>query len=64
MGGGGWGGGPKTHWGMYLLDIIIILQKVKQTDQPLGIGYVNRPKKAKIRGYVAFSLIHACLALI
>ena len=54
--GGGLGGsGPKTHWGMRLLDIIMILQGVKLTIQPLGVGYANRPKKAKMGGYVAFS---------
>ena len=62
---GGLGGaGPKTHWGMLLLDKIMILQGVKLTIQPLGVGYANRPKKAKMGGYVAFSPINACLALI
>ena len=49
------GSGPKTHWGMRLLDKIMILQGVKLTIQPLGVGYANRPKKAKMGGYVAFS---------
>ena len=40
----------------------MILQGVKLTIQPLGVGYANRPKKAKIGGYVAFSPIYACLA--
>ena len=63
--GGGLGGsGPKTHWGMRFLDKIMILQGVKLTIQPLGVGYANRPKKAKMGGYVAFSPIYACLALI
>ena len=63
--GGGLGGsGPKTHWGMHLLDKIMILLGVKRTGQPLGVGYANRPKKAKMGGYVAFSHIYACLALI
>ena len=63
--GGGLGGsGPKTHWGMRLLDKLMILQKVKPTIQPLGVGYANSPKKAKMGGYVAFSPIYACLALI
>ena len=63
--GGGLGGsGPKTHWGMRLLDKIMILQGVKLTIQPLGVGYANRPKMAKMGGYVAFSPIYACLALI
>ena len=54
--GGGLGGsGPKTHWGMRLLDKIMILQGAKLTIQPFGVGYANRPKKAKMRGYVAFS---------
>ena len=62
---GGLGGsGPKTHWGMRLLDKIMILQGVKLTIEPLGVGYVNRPKKAQNGGYVAFSPIYACLALI
>ena len=62
---GGLGGsGPKTHWGMRLLDKIMILQGVKLTIQPLGVGYANRPKNAKMGGYVAFSPIYACLALI
>ena len=56
--------GPKTHWGMHLLDKIMILQGIKLTIQPLGVGYANRPKKAKMGGYVAFSPIYACLALI
>ena len=42
----------------------MILQGVKLTIQPLGVGYANRPKKAKMGGYVAFSHIYACLALI
>ena len=33
----------------------MILQGVKPTIQPLGVGYANRPKKAKMGGYVAFS---------
>ena len=41
----------------------MILQGVKLTIQPLGVGYANRPKKAKMGGYVAFSPIYACLAL-
>ena len=62
---GVWGGsGPKTHWGMRLLDKKMILQGVKLTIQPLGVGYANRPKKAQNGGYVAFSPIYACLALI
>ena len=66
VGGGLGGSGPKTHWGMSLLDkiMIMILQGVKLTIQPLGVGYANRPKKAKMGGYVAFSPIYACLALI
>ena len=63
--GGGLGGsGPRTHWGIRLLDKIMILQVVKLTIQPLGVGYANRPKKAQNRGYVVFSPIYACLALI
>ena len=57
-----WGGsGPKTHWGMRLLDKIMILQGVKPTIQPLGVGYANRPKKAQNGGYVAISPIYAWL---
>ena len=63
--GGGLGGsGPKTRWGMRILDKIMILQGVKLTIQPLGVGYANSPKMAKMGGYVAFSPIYACLALI
>ena len=42
----------------------MILQGVKLTIQPLGVGYANRPKMDKMGGYVAFSPIYACLALI
>ena len=49
-GGGGGGSGPKTHWGMRLLDKIMILQGGKLTIQPLGVGYANRPKKAQNGG--------------
>ena len=49
-GGGPGGSGPKTHWGMRLLDKIMILQGVKLTIQPLGVGHANRPKKAKMGG--------------
>ena len=63
--GGGLGAsGPKSHWGMHLLDKIMILQRFKLTIQPLGVGYANSPKKAKMGGYVAFSPIYASLALI
>ena len=59
---GGLGGsGPKTHWGMRLLDKIMILQGVKLTIQPLGVGYANRPKWG---GMWRFPHIYACLALI
>ena len=50
VGGGLGGSGPKTHWGMRLLDKIMILQGVKLTIQPLGVGYANRPKKAQNGG--------------
>ena len=63
-GGGPGGSGPKTHPGMRLLDKIMILQGVKSTIQPLGVGYADRPKKAQNGGYVAFPPIYACLALI
>ena len=46
-GGGSGASGPKTHWGMRLLDKLMILQGVKLTIQPLGVGYANRPKKAQ-----------------
>ena len=62
--GGSRGSGPKTHWGMRLLDKIMILQGAKLTIQYLGVGYANRPKKAKMGWYVVFSPIYACLALI
>ena len=42
----------------------MILQGVKLTIQPLGVGYTNSHKMAKMGGYVAFSPIYACLALI
>ena len=63
-GGSGGGSGPKAHWGMRLLDKIMILQGVKLTIQPLEVGYANSPKKAKMGRYVAFSPIYARLALI
>ena len=58
------GSGPKTHWGMRLLNKIMILQGVKLTIQPLGVGYADRPKKAKMGGMWRFHHIYACLALI
>ena len=62
---GGLGGsGLETHWGMRLLDKIMILQGVKLSIQPLGVGYATRPKKAKMGGYVAFSPLYACLTWI
>ena len=64
VGGGSGGSGPKTHRGMRFLDKIMILQGVKLTNHPFGVGYANRPKKAKMGGYVAFSPIYTCLALI
>ena len=42
----------------------MILQGVKLTIQPLGVGYANRPKKPNMGGYVACSLIYFCLALV
>ena len=60
--GGSGGSGPKTHWGMRLLDKIMILQGVKLTIQPLGVGYANRPKMGG--GMWRFPHIYACLALI
>ena len=47
---GGGGSGPKTHWGMHLLNKLRILQGVKVTIQPLGVGYANGPKKAQMGG--------------
>ena len=38
----------------------MILQGVKLTIQPLGVGYANSHKMAKMGGYVAFSPIYAC----
>ena len=55
---GGGGSGPKTHWGMRLLDKIMILQGVKLTIQPLEVGYADRPKKAQKGGYMVFSHIY------
>ena len=46
----GGGSGPKAHWGMRLWDNIMILQKVKLTIRPLGVGYSNRPKIAQNGG--------------
>ena len=49
-----WGGlgesTPKTHWGMCLLDKIMMLQGITQTIQTLGVGYANTPKKAQNGG--------------
>ena len=50
-----WGEGilgvrTKTHWGMCLFDKIMILQGVKLTAQPLGVGYTNKPKNAQNGG--------------
>ena len=36
--------GPKTLWGMHLLDKMMIFQGVKPTIQPFEVGYANRPK--------------------
>ena len=33
----------------------MILQGVKLTIQPVGVGYANRPKRPQMGGYVAFS---------
>ena len=60
----GVGGDALDNWGMCLLDKIMILQGVKLTIQPLGVGHANRPKKAQKGGYVAFSPTYAYLALI
>ena len=65
VGGGLDGSGPNTHWGMCLLDKIMILHGVKLTIQPLGVGYANRPKKAQKGGVCGvFPYIRACVALI
>ena len=55
-----WGGvlggsGPKTHWGMRLLDKIMILQGVKLTIQPLGVGYANSFQKGQNGGVCGVS---------
>ena len=45
----------------------MILQGVKLTIQPLGVGYANGPKKAQNGGgggAVAFSPLNTCLGLI
>ena len=42
----------------------MMLEGVKLTIQPPGVGYTNGPEKAQNGGYVAFSPIYACLALI
>ena len=62
-GGGGLGASTrKTHWGMCLLNKIMILQWVKQTFQPLEEGYANMPKKAQKGGVCGvFPYIQACL---
>ena len=62
--GGSGGGRTKNSLGDAFIGQIMILQGVKLTIQPLGVGYANSPKKAKMGGYVAFSPIYACLALI
>ena len=51
-GGGVGGGGPdqKLIGGCVDLDKIMILQGVKVTIQPFGVGYANRPKKAQNGG--------------
>ena len=60
--GGGLGGvRTKNSLGVRLLDKIMILQGVKLTIQPLGVGYANRPKWG---GMWRFPHIYACLALI
>ena len=62
-----WGGPDQKLIGgcvCWTKKMIMILQKVKPTIQPLGVGYANSPKKAKMGAYVAFSPIYACLALI
>ena len=60
-GGSGGGSGAKTHWGIRLLDKIMILQGVKLIIQPLGVECANMPKKAQNGGYVVFSPIYAYL---
>ena len=59
--------GPKTHWGMHLLDKIMILQMVKQTIRSLAVGYANRPKKAQngaLHKHVLYHPIHSCEPLL
>ena len=50
--------GPLPHggWGVRLLDKMMILQGVKLTIQPLGVWYMNRPKKAQNGGVWCFPL--------
>ena len=41
----GVGGEAKNHRGMcFFFDKVMILQEVKATIQPLGVGYTNRQK--------------------
>ena len=62
-GGGSRGSGPKTRWGMRLLDKISILQGV--AIQSLEVWYANRPKKAQKGGVCGvFPNIRVCVALI
>ena len=49
-GGVGWGGWQKLIGGMLLLDKTKILQRVKQTIQPLEVGCANRPKRGGVGG--------------
>ena len=52
-----WGGSmPKGHWGIHSLDKTMILQGVKQTIQPVEVGYANSPKKAQKGGMRCFPL--------
>ena len=64
-----WGGGSggvrtKNSLGDVFIGQNNDFTRVKLTIQPLGAGYANRPKKAQNEGYVVFSPIYACLALI
>ena len=58
---GVWGvSGPKSHWGMHVLDKIMILEGMTLTIQPLGVGSAHRPKKAQNGGggYLAVSHLY------
>ena len=64
-GGGGLGGRDQNSLGDAFIGQIMILQGVKLTIQPLGVGYANRPKEAQTGAVCGvFPYIRACVALI